>query len=327
MKVYTHPKYSYVKVVEVPFDEIEKIDIDICKQPRETLGSYYNRMTRKPEVLINGGYFNMQDGVGCFSLIDDQKIDMIDAYTRDGIGVIVNEPSNLVYGYVDDGQNWEDFIAGYPVLVQEGKPITKVTKASELNYNALRSCIGYSAKNVYVVAISKPGLKIIPMANLMAELGCVYAINLDGGGSSRLMVNGEVKNTPTENRKVDSVIAIYLKKEEENKPEKAESFPYIEYTVKSGDSLWKIAVYHYNNGSRYKEIMEFNNLKSSVLKIGQKLKLPLEAEKYTVVKGDSWWKIAANKMGSGTKYKELAAYNGVDPSKTLHVGDIIYIPV
>lgn len=326
MKVYTHPDYSYVKVVEIPFEEVQNIDIDICEQPRETLGHYYNRMERKPEVLINAGFFALANGTGCFTLIDDQVVDLLHAETKYGIGTIVGDTANLVYGAADDGQNWHDFIGGYPVLVKEGVPISTVSMSTEINYNALRSCIGYSAKNIYVVAVSKPGMRFVPLAKLMAGLGCLYAINLDGGGSSRLLVNGEVTNTPTENRKVDSVLAIYLKSEKEKK-EEVESAPYIEYIVKSGDSMWKIATYYYGAGSKYKQILEFNNLTSSVLRVGQSLRIPLDCEKYTVVKGDSLWKIAANKMGSGLKYKELAEFNNINPNKPISVGQIIFIPV
>jgi LysM repeat protein len=41
-----------------------------------------------------------------------------------------------------------------------------------------------------------------------------------------------------------------------------------------GDSLTKISLNKLGNASRYKEIMKLNNLKNSVLDIGQKLKLP-----------------------------------------------------
>ena len=38
------------------------------------------------------------------------------------------------------------------------------------------------------------GLTIIELANLMKELGCHYALNLDGGGSSTLWIEGEIVN-------------------------------------------------------------------------------------------------------------------------------------
>lgn len=46
------------------------------------------------------------------------------------------------------------------------------------------------------------------------------------------------------------------------------------YTVVAGDSLWTIAQKRLGNGSRYKEIMTLNGLSSTVIRAGQKLKLP-----------------------------------------------------
>ena len=48
---------------------------------------------------------------------------------------------------------------------------------------------------------------------------------------------------------------------------------YIEYTVKKGDSLWYIAERFYGRGDKYKIIYADNNLKSTVIHIGDKLKI------------------------------------------------------
>ena len=45
MKVYTHSSYSYVHIVEIPKSEIQKIDLVMGKQPKETLGDFYDRET------------------------------------------------------------------------------------------------------------------------------------------------------------------------------------------------------------------------------------------------------------------------------------------
>jgi N-acetylmuramoyl-L-alanine amidase len=50
--------------------------------------------------------------------------------------------------------------------------------------------------------------------------------------------------------------------------------PYTVYTVVKGDSLWAIAKKYLGDGSRYKEIVTLNGLKSNVIIIGQKLKIP-----------------------------------------------------
>ena len=71
---------------------------------------------------------------------------------------------------------------------------------------------------------------------------------------------------------------------------------------------------------------------SSMLHPGDVIKIPTTGKAtsyklYTVKKGDSWWVIAKNQMGNGSKYKELAAYNGKSTDDMLHPGDTIKIPM
>lgn len=48
----------------------------------------------------------------------------------------------------------------------------------------------------------------------------------------------------------------------------------VTYTVKSGDTLWGIAKTYLGNGMRWNEISKLNGLKSTVIRVGQVLKLP-----------------------------------------------------
>lgn len=112
------------------------------------------------------------------------------------------------------------------------------------------------------------------------------------------------------------------------------------YTVKSGDSLWKIAQSKLGNGNRYKEIMTLNGLKSTTIHKGTVLKLPVsggafiketeipakeEYTTYTVKKGDSLWAIAQAKLGNGNRYKEIMTLNGLK-STTISTGKKLKIP-
>ncbi len=47
---------------------------------------------------------------------------------------------------------------------------------------------------------------------------------------------------------------------------------------------------------------------------------------YTVRKGDSFWKIAEEQLGSGARYGELASVNGMTPSDTIYEGQILKLP-
>lgn len=48
---------------------------------------------------------------------------------------------------------------------------------------------------------------------------------------------------------------------------------------------------------------------------------------YTIKKGDSWWKIAQQQMGSGSKCTQLAKYNGKTIFTTIHPGQTLKIPL
>ena len=46
------------------------------------------------------------------------------------------------------------------------------------------------------------------------------------------------------------------------------------YTVKKGDSLWKISSKLLGKGSKYPQIQKANGLTSTLIRVGQKLKIP-----------------------------------------------------
>lgn len=113
---------------------------------------------------------------------------------------------------------------------------------------------------------------------------------------------------------------------------------YISYTVKTGDSWWKIATKYMGSGTKMAELAKFNGKNtSSILHIGDKIKIPVTNETttseptvpyttYTVKKGDSWWRIAANEMGSGTKMTRLAEFNGKTTKDIIYAGNVLKIP-
>ncbi|MDR2655630.1 MAG: LysM peptidoglycan-binding domain-containing protein [Oscillospiraceae bacterium] len=52
----------------------------------------------------------------------------------------------------------------------------------------------------------------------------------------------------------------------------------------------------------------------------------LEVKTYTVKGGDSFWKIAAEQLGNGNRYKELVEFNGLSPESVIVLGQILKIP-
>lgn len=53
---------------------------------------------------------------------------------------------------------------------------------------------------------------------------------------------------------------------------------------------------------------------------------PAAGKTYTVRPGDSWWRIAAQQLGSGLKCNALAKANGKSIYSTIHPGDVLTLP-
>ena len=106
-------------------------------------------------------------------------------------------------------------------------------------------------------------------------------------------------------------------------PKKEGSASQLQYTVKKGDSLWKIAN---NNNTTVDVLKELNNLKTDTLSIGQILVLPsnsgLNYKIYIVKKGDSLWKIANSNNITVDALKKL---NNL-ATNLLQIGQSLKIP-
>lgn len=92
------------------------------------------------------------------------------------------------------------------------------------------------------------------------------------------------------------------------------------YIVQKGDSLWAIANKY---GITVNDLVNYNNLNSLTIKIGQELRIPTQQQRnYTVVKGDTLWSIA--KKYNTTVDKIINANNLI--STVLSIGQVLIIP-
>ena len=120
---------------------------------------------------------------------------------------------------------------------------------------------------------------------------------------------------------IGQVLTIPTGAEEPSTPVPPSEENYINYTVKSGDSLWLIANRY---GTTVDAIKQLNDLTSNNLSIGQVLKIPTENDyiTYTVKAGDSLWLIA-NRYG--TTVDTIKQLNGLT-SNNLSIGQTLLIP-
>lgn len=103
--------------------------------------------------------------------------------------------------------NWDNvnhIISGGPYLVKNSQVFvdTAEQKLGAIGGRNPRTAIGYTADNHLIIVIvdgresSSVGMTLYELANFMKSIGCYNAMNLDGGGSTVLYVNGKVVNHP-----------------------------------------------------------------------------------------------------------------------------------
>jgi len=203
----------------------------IDKTPTEHVGLLYvNTRTVAPatrSVLRNNKrYFTARGALG---FLDDGGIDIAWVTSRNDslfnfAEPLENQPEEPVDSFdFSKAETWEvdDAIHAGPVLMHDGK--IRVTSNEEVFFGSTipdihpRTAAGYrnSGELVLLVVdgrqVDSRGVDLQELAILMRDLGCVEAINLDGGGSSGMVVDGKLLNRPagtTSQREVMSAIAV-----------------------------------------------------------------------------------------------------------------------
>jgi len=112
--------------------------------------------------------------------------------------------------------------AGGPVLVQAGQ--VRISNNEEMKFAGKaiadkhpRTAMGYTKQGqlIYLVVEGRfpgksEGATLPELATILKDLGCIEGLNLDGGGSSSLLVNGKPTITPSDKEGERPVPAVML---------------------------------------------------------------------------------------------------------------------
>ncbi len=225
-KVYTGPIYDRVAmgIFDKGFDmarvklnatletNIGGLKIDNVNQPRMLS---VHTIVYTPDW---GEYSPPSPRYGMQMVIEDGKLVKI-SYEKNKIPqngyVIVGSKKNLSkfadakkfklkIGMNPEWRNVNHIISGGPYLIKNGDVYVDMTaqKLASIGGRNPRTAIGYTADNHLIMLTADGregasiGLTLMELANLMKELGCVNAMNLDGGGSTVMYIKGQVVNKP-----------------------------------------------------------------------------------------------------------------------------------
>jgi exopolysaccharide biosynthesis protein len=118
--------------------------------------------------------------------------------------------------------NVETAIGGGPVLIQDGK--INITNNEELLFAGKamydkhpRTAMGYTADGKLIILVIQgrfptkaEGANLLQVATILQQLDCIEALNLDGGGSSCMLVNGKETITPSDKTGQRALPAVFI---------------------------------------------------------------------------------------------------------------------
>ena len=174
-------------------------------------------------VAINGSFYNTRPPYNsvCYLKINGEVIfersgKMGD---RDGGAVLIDDRGRVSVEQGDpDDPHWvstrtePSIIGSGPMMLQDGQRIDMGTGAF-VTLRHPRTAIGTSGNKVYLVTVdgrskgNSLGVNLNELANILKWLGAENALNLDGGGSTTMYIEGQpengIVNRPCDNQKFD----------------------------------------------------------------------------------------------------------------------------
>jgi len=200
---------------------------DIVPAAEKTLAKTSEIAEREGAVAaINGSFFNMRAPYGSVNYlrVDGQELapNAYDAYENTSGGRSIRQTGAVATFrgdmYVLKGDviaRWErdieaeDVVTTGPMLLIGGEPEGIVVNDFNTRRNP-RTAVGRRSDGTVLLVVADgrnkeaAGLSMLELQLVMLALGCEDAVNLDGGGSTAMVVRGEVVNHPSDNRRFDA---------------------------------------------------------------------------------------------------------------------------
>ena len=288
-------------------NELEISGLNVLKyyqlrNPDDTSKDFY-AIIREPEntesMIISLGYI-------------DNSVD--NNYLLNNVEKLGKSIANGIYNYIKKENIY---------VVKSGDTLFSIANKFNVTVQAIKN-INNLSSNILNVGQEL----VIPKEETPSTSGEFINYTVKSGNSLYKIANNynttvdEIKklnNLTSNNLQINQVLKIPTNSQQETKD-------YINYTVKSGDSLYKIANTYNTTIDAIKKI---NNLTSNNLQINQVLKIPTTSQQettsyinYTVKSGDSLYKIANN---YNTTVDEIKKLNNLT-SNNLQINQVLKIP-
>lgn len=155
------------------------------------------KMTAHVAEVHNGGNTPLHDGMLVLSIGPKlaQTLPTISTGAEVNLSISLSPPLKGV----------RTAIGGGPALVHNGKKVAEEDhRTDHMHIRNPRTAIGWNDHEFFMVVVDgrqkqlSMGMTFSELASLMIDLGCTEALNLDGGGSSTMWLDGKIANNPSE---------------------------------------------------------------------------------------------------------------------------------
>lgn len=182
--------------------------------------------SRNCTVAVNAGFFNITDGACLGNVISDGRL-AHDAGEIQNAHFGIKENGNLFFGYIPESENvkqsFTNLVGGVLWLIRNGESYIDISKKTEcpdtqststlqgfIDVISARTAVGHDKLGRLVIVqvdgkSYQRGVTLYEFTELLLSFGVVNAINLDGGGSATLVVNGTVVNYPSNTKQINNV--------------------------------------------------------------------------------------------------------------------------
>lgn len=227
-----HPAVWYTKRSPLPDSVVHIVRVDL-RAARFEVSAVEERgqtvdalaATQRSVVSANASFFDrsfqprgwtVSNGVAWSPVLSQQHSPLLACDAHQQCTIALDPPMERQPG-------WHNVVAGTPWLVKQGQVRTPQDDAQCKNLCENfhpRTAVGLDATRrfLFIVTVEgrKPpvlGLSLVQLSRIMADLGVVDAVNLDGGGSSALFLHGKsIMQRPAnepDQRKVANAIHIF----------------------------------------------------------------------------------------------------------------------
>ncbi len=125
--------------------------------------------------------------------------------------ISLSDTINVMLGLTPGTEQIKELLGGLPQIVKEGinissnQPIIEGASEKFSTTKHPRTAIGFDKdKNkLFLVTVDgrqkiSAGMSLKELSEFMIFLGCYEALNFDGGGSTTMVINGQIVNSPSD---------------------------------------------------------------------------------------------------------------------------------